>query len=288
MSKIKIVSDSTADIPKYLQEELNITVLPLTIISGDKEYADGVDITTEEFYEMLESSDKLPSTSRTTPRLFFETCEKIMAEGYTDLIYVCLNSKGSSTYQGAVLESEDFYDEHPEAKGKFNIHVIDSLTYSMVYGAAAVDAARAAKEGKSIDEVLSIIRDWLDNAKVLAVPMTLKYAKKSGRISAASAFVGEALGLKPVITFVDGESQVIGKIRGEKKVIPELIKLINSNRAEGTPYYVAGGNNPELTEKLRDACREEFGHNEELTFLLGGIITINIGPNTIGIIYRGK
>ena len=110
MAKIKIATDSTADIPKSLVEELNIAVLPLTILAGDKEYLDGVDITPEEFYRILETADKMPVSSQVSVTLYQELFEKTWREGYTDIIHVILNSKGSGTYQAGVLARDLFLE----------------------------------------------------------------------------------------------------------------------------------------------------------------------------------
>lgn len=286
MSKIKIMSDSTADIPPNLREEYNITVLPLPIIDGDKEYLDGVTINPLEFYDLLEKCEKIPSSSRVAPGLFTEEYEKAWKEGYTNLIYVCLNSKGSSTYNGACLELEDFYEENPKAKEEIKIDIIDSLTYSAAYGYAAVIAGKMAKEGKEYDEIMAAVKDWLDNQGILLVPENLKFVKKSGRISAASAFVGDALGLKPVITFENGESKVIAKIRGDKKVVPELMKMLESQKKPGSPYMIAAGKNPKWAEMIKEKATEAFGQEPEFVFNLGCIISINTGPDFVGIIYQ--
>lgn len=288
MSKIKIMTDSAADVPKALQKELGITVLPMLVIDDEKEYLDGIDIDIKAFYETLKTCEKLPSTSRPVPGTF--TCEykKAWKEGYEDLIYVCVNSNGSSTYQGAVLEMEDFYDDNPDAKNDINIHIIDSLTYSMGYGYAVVLGAEAIREGKDIDEVLAIIKDWLSHCRILFVPLDLKCVKKSGRVSAAAAFVGDALGLKPVITFEGGESKTVGKIRGDKKVASELAAMALSAREANTPYIIAKGcdNNvyPDLLAKATDA----LGEAPTIEFDIGSVISINAGPNVVGIIFKQK
>ena len=116
MSKIKIGTDSTADIPKPFCEELNISVLPLSILAGEKEYQDGVDITPSEFYRIIDESKELPVSSQVASVLYSELFEETWKAGYTDLIQVTLNSKGSGTYQAAVLSRDLFYEEHPEAK----------------------------------------------------------------------------------------------------------------------------------------------------------------------------
>lgn len=285
MGKIRIVTDSTADIPIEIREKYDIKVLPLSIITEDREYKDGYEITPHEFYGILESCEKLPTSSQVTPIVNLELYEEIWNEGCTDIIHICLNSKGSHTWHNAVQARDIFFEEHPEAKN-FNIHVFDSKNYSMAYGFAAVEAARMAEAGKPVGEILEFVQDWLEHARAVFVPMNLRFVKKSGRIPAAVAFVGDALGLKPVITFEDGESKIASKIRGDLKVVSGLLDIVKKSRKPGTPYCLAAGNNAEQFEKLRSSCVEALGQNPELEYQLGCIISINAGPNAIGIIYR--
>lgn len=283
---IRIATDSTADIPKNLVEELDITVLPLTIICEDREYSDGVDIAPEDFYKILEESEKIPGTSRVTPVLYTELYEKAYNDGVSDLIVVCLNSKGSGTWQGAVMAKEAFYEENPDAKGKTEIHIIDSKTYSMAYGWAVICAARLIKEGADIDRILGSINEWLNNSRALFLPNNLRFIKKSGRISAAAALVGDALGLRPIITFEDGESKVVSKVRGEKKALREMIEFVSSEYKKGTPYMLAFGSNAEQNQKFKEACVNALGQEPEIVFSVGCIISINSGHDIVGIIYN--
>ena len=286
MTKIKIATDSTSDIPQNLVDELGIEVLPLTLRANDKEYRDGVDITPEQFYEILDTSAELPASSCVAPALYTELFEKTYREGYTDLMLVSIDSKGSSTYQGSVMAKDMFYEDYPEAEGKFTIHNIDSLTYSMSYGWAVVQAARMAKNDSTVDGIINEINDWITNTRPMFVPLNLKFVKKSGRISAAAAFVGDALGLKPVITFENGESKVVSKIRGEKKLVKELLELVKSERKPDTPYMIVHGHINEQYEKFRDACTEVLGQAPEFEYPVGCVIGINTGPNILGIVYR--
>ena len=219
MSKIKIATDSTADIPKSFCEELNISVLPLTILAGEKEYRDGVDIAPYEFYRIIDESKVLPVSSQVASVLYSELFEETWKAGYTDLIQVTLNSKGSGTYQAAVLSRELFYEEHPEAREQLAIHIIDSKTYSMAYGIGVIESAQLVQTGASAQKVIAHIEDWLEHTRPVFIPLNLRCVKKSGRISPAAAFVGDAIGLKPLITFEDGEAKIIGKARGERKAI---------------------------------------------------------------------
>lgn len=285
MNKIKIGTDSTADIPKELCEELNISVLPLSIIYEGKEYVEGIDITPEPFYEMIENSNTIPTSSQVPSHLYMELYEKTFAEGYTDLIQVSLNAKGSGTYHAAVLTKNLFYEEHPEAKGKLKIHNLDSGTYSMIYGYATVQAAKMARDGADVTTIINKTVRTINATRAMFVPLTLRFVKKSGRISAAAAFVGDAMGLKPVITFEDGEAKIISKIRGERQAIKGVLDICKKERKPGTPYMIVYGSNKEKNLQMREACIKELGQKPEIEYSVGCIISMNTGPNVVAIIY---
>ena len=286
MARVKFTTDSAADIPPSLREELNIQVLPFPIVMEDTEYADGFDFTPEAFYDMLLAAPKIPTHAALNPYVFAEVFETAFQEGYTDLIHTSINSKGSATCSNAFQARGDFYRDHPEAEETFHIHIIDSLNYTMGYGWAVVQGARMAAEGAEPQTVVDFIQDWVDHVRVIFSPLDLRFAKKSGRVSAAAAFVGEALGLKPVMTFTQGESKILAKVRGEKAVVSKLAELCKSERRPGTPYLMIQGNNGEQSDKLLNLCRQELGQEPILSFSIGGVIAINAGPNLIGVIYR--
>jgi len=195
-------------------------------------------------------------------------------------------AEGSATYQNAVQARGEFFEDHPEARDAFSIRVIDSHTYTMCYGYPVAEGARMAAAGASVEEIAAYIQDWVDHVRVLFVPFDLKFAKKSGRVSAAAAFVGEALGLKPIMTFVDGESKILSKVRGEKNVISTIVDLCSKERQSGTPYLLVRGNNQEQSARLREACQAALGEEAALEYPIGGVVAINAGPNLVGIVYR--
>ena len=290
MARILFLTDSAADIPRPIREELSIRVLPFPIAMGERELEDGEDFTPQEFYGMLLSAPQIPTHAQLNPFVFEECYEKAYEEGYTDVIYTCINAKGSATYGNAVQARADFYRRHGAAAEQFGIHIIDSKTYTMVYGYGVVQAARraAAEPEVTAQALVEEIRDWLDHARVVFAIFDLKFAKKSGRVSAAAAFVGEALGLKPVMTFEDGESKTLAKVRGERNVIPTLLDYCTREREEGSPYLLIRGGNDAQAEALRQACEERLGVGPALEFYIGGVIAINAGPNLVGLIYRQK
>ena len=286
MARIKFTTDSAADLPAQLRDELSIQVLPFPIAMGDEEYADGVDFTPDEFFNMLLASPQIPTHAQLNAFVFTECFETVWSEGYTDLIHVSINSKGSATYATALQARDDFYKHHPEARDRFQIHLIDSKTYTMAYGWAVAQGAKMAQTGAQAGEIVDCIQNWLDHVRVVFAPLDLRFAKKSGRISAAAAFMGEALGLKPIMTFEDGESKILSKVRGEKNVISTLVDLCQKERRAGTPYLLVRGNNQEQSARLREACQAALGEDAALEYPIGGVIAINAGPNLVGIVYR--
>ena len=287
MAKIKISTDSTADIPKKFCEELEISVLPLTVITEDgKEYRDGVDISPAEFYRIIDASAKLPISSQVTALSYARLYEETWAAGYTDLIHTALNSKGSGTYQAAVLARDVFFDEHPEAKEQLTIHLIDSKTYSMAYGIPVIEAAQMARSGAPAEEIIEHITDWVAHPRPMFVPLNLRCVKKSGRISPAAAFVGDALGLKPLITFEDGEAKIVGKARGEQKAIAALVETCLKERRPGTNYAIVHGSDQEAYHRLKAACAKVMDRPPLTDYEVGCVIAINTGPQMIGLIYR--
>ena len=175
--KIKFVTDSASDIPRSLREELDILVLPFPIAMGAREYQDGVDFTATEFYDMLLAAPQIPTHAQLTPFVFSQCFEEAFRQGYTDLIYTSINSKGSATHQNALQAREEFYEDRPEAEETFRIHILDSRLYTMAYGWAVVQGARMAREEKPVQEILAYIQDWIDHARVLFAPLDLRFAK---------------------------------------------------------------------------------------------------------------
>jgi len=286
--KIKISTDSTSDISLELRQELNISMLPIMLITENGEYRDAIDITPEEFYPVLAATDKLPSSSAVTPYLYTELYEETYKAGYTDQIHVTINAKGSGTHQNAILARDMFYQEHPEAKEDFRIHIIDSMTYSMGYGLPVIEAAKMAKNGESVASILAMIEDFLAHSRILVIPLDLKCVKKSGRVSAAAAFVGDAIGLKPIITFENGESKILEKVRGEKAALKRIVEMFHEEYVPGKPFTIAKAANAEAAASLRAAVQSELNTDTLTDFFLGCIISLNIGQNAVGIVYYKK
>ena len=285
MAKILFTTDSASDLPAALAEELAVRVLPFPIMLGDREIADG-EMAPEAFYEELLGADAPPTHAALNQYDFGQVFEQARQEGYTDLIHTSINSNGSGTCQNALLAREEFYEEHPEARETFRIYIIDSMTYSMAYGWAVAEGARMAARGAEAEEIVDFITDWVAHARVVFAPLDLRFAKRSGRISAAAAFMGEALGLKPIMTFEEGASKSLAKVRGEKGVVTALVEQCRAEARPDSPILIVRGNNEGQAEKLADACRKELGREPDLTYFVGGVVAANAGPNLVGLVYR--
>lgn len=283
--KIKLITDSCCDIPPEVAEEYGIEILSFPITVDGKEYRERIDFSADEFYTMLSQTMKIPTHAQLIPIEFEDVYEKAYAEGYTDIIYVSINAKGSNTYINSKIAANNFYDTHPETKRSFRFHLIDSGCYTMGYGMAVIEAAKKIRRGLSVKEIISSIEDWVKHVRILFVPLTLDFAKKSGRVSAAAGFVGELLGLKPIITFENGDSVILEKVRGEKAVVPRLVEMMQQNIIPETPYSIVHGMQPQLTGELAAELEKKFGKAAYI-YPLGPVVAINAGPNVVGVVYK--
>ncbi len=281
MAGIKFVTDSAADLPAGLRDEMGIEVLPFPIAVGGQEYRDGFDFTPREFYDVLLSAPAIPTHAQLTPFDFQQCFQNAWQNGFSDLIYTSVNSKGSATYQNALQAKEEFLEEHPE----FHIYVIDSRVYTMGYGWPVLEGVRMARKGAGAEEIAARIQDQVNRVRVIFAPLDLRFAKKSGRISAAAAFVGEALGLKPIMTFQNGESKILAKARGEKAVLSTLVDTCLKERQPNTPYLLIQGNNVGQSARLAQLAAQTLGEQAALAYYIGGVVSINAGPNLVGLVY---
>ncbi|WP_295093299.1 DegV family protein [Ruminococcus sp.] len=288
MSKIVILTDSCCDLPKETVEELGIKVLPFTLTVGGKSFLEMYDKSTQEFYKLLEETDEIPKHSQIPPITFEEAYKELFEQGYTDIISVSLNSQGSGTYNNSIMAKNDFFDNNPQAKDKLRIFNLDSKCYTLFYGYPVMEAAKKIKRGADVEEIIAYLEDWFNVCAVYAVPFTLKYAKKSGRISAAKAFAGELLGLKPVILFADGTTETIDKIRGEKNIVPKFVEIIEKNMTPQTPYILLHGRDDTVAKEVEKELVKKTGRKSEMMGNIGAVVTSNIGPDLVAIVIRRK
>jgi DegV family protein with EDD domain len=278
--KLHIVTDSTADIPKELASALGIHVVPLKVYIEDKTYLDGVTLTTQEFYEKLATVDKLPRTSQPSPVDFADMYESLAAEGEeAEIISLHLSSSLSGTYQTANLAKDMVED-------KIKVHVVDSRTASYALGAIVVAVAKAAREGKNVQQCLDLAHRLIANHKVFFVMDTLMYLQKGGRIGKASAVLGSLLNVKPILTFDEtGEVAAVEKVRGKKKAVNRVLDLAKEF-AGGEPVVAAvvHTTSEEEAQALKLRVAEELNVTEDIVITeLGPVVGTYGGPGLLAV-----
>ena len=237
----------------------------------------------------MDNSSEIPKTSQVTQFEFLKAYKEAYSEGYTDIIYMSISATASKTYENSIMAKNMFFDEVPEAKGKIDIYVVDSKGYTAMYGYPLLEASKKVKKADAnAKDIVAYLEEWASKSAAYFVPMTLKYAKKSGRISAAAAFAGELLGIKPIIQMADGGSKIMTKIRGDKNIIPKLMECIEAEMTPQTPYVMLMGKNDTLAKQLEKEMIKKFGYKAEYYAKIGASISANAGNDLVGVACRRK
>lgn len=280
--KVVLMTDSASDIAREAERAYGIKIICFEHVFAGKTYKSRVDFDNQKYYEMLEQFDGIPATSQVTPYEFERIYEKQLQDGCAELIYVSINSKGSATHANAILAREQFYQAHPQARTGMKIHIIDGKTYTCGYGYAVVEAAKMLQNGVSAGQTAAYIQDWCDHCQIYFVPYTLKYAAKSGRINGAAAFLGNALGIKPLMVIENQAINVAAKTRGEKNAVKAVIENSAAAMKPGSPYCLVYGNNPQDCETVRAAMVQKVGYEPAMVCQIGAEIAANAGPKAGG------
>lgn len=272
MSKIAIVTDSTSDIPKNMAKELDIKVIPLTVIFDKESFLDdGKDITISEFYKKIRSSEKLPTTTVPSPKYFIETYTDILKESES-IISIHISSKMSGTVNSAEMAKK-------EMPGK-DIEIIDSEYVHLPLSFLVLKAAQLAQEGKSKKEILKGIYDLKPKIKVLFVPSTLEYLKKGGRIGKAKGLIASLLEIKPILTIHDGEVSQFKTVRRWSQAKTELIESMKTMVKNPQNLVVAIGDSDakEDAEEMYERIKEAFNPKKILRADIGTVVGTHLGP----------
>lgn len=278
---VKIITDSTADFTAAEAAELGIDIVHLRTRFGDEEYIDGVDITPHQFYEKLVESDVLPTTSQPSPAEFEAAFASALEEA-GEVVAITISSALSGTYQSAVIAAETFGDR---------VRVVDSLSASIGEQVIVRRAAQLAAEGLSAAELAGRIEAERGDVCVLALLDTLEYLKRGGRISAAAAFAGGVLSIKPVVTLRDGAVALVGKARGSKNGGNLLNQLVEKHGIDfSMPYLLGytGLSDALLTKYAADHAELWRSYTEELPVTaIGSVIGTHGGPGAIAVAFFG-
>lgn len=271
--KTRIIVDSTADLmPEY---KSRVHIVPLTVNFGDEEFIDGVTIDHKTFYEKLIESDVLPTTSQATPDAFMKELEKAKEAGEAAVV-ITLASKFSGTYQSAAIAAAEYE----------NVYVVDSASAAMGSGILVELAFRLLDEGKSAEEIAKALEEEKKKIIIVALVDTLEYLKKGGRVSKAVAFAGGVLNIKPVLSVIDGEINMLGKARGSKMgnnlLVQEIDKAGGIDFSKPVLLGYSGISNSLLLKYIEDSRHIWEGNLEEIRYTtVGSVIGTHAGPGAV-------
>lgn len=280
MSKVAVVTDSTAYIPKELREKLPITVVPQVVTWGEEIFEDDVTITPEQFYARLRVAKVMPKTSQVSVVNMHKAFENLLAQGY-DVLGMFLSAKLSGTVQSATLAQKEL------STGKDKVHLFDTETTSMAMGFQVLAVARAAQEGASMADCKALAEKARANTGVYLTVDTLEFLHRGGRIGGAQRFLGTALSLKPVLVVEGGRIEPVERVRTRTKALDRVVEIVAEKCAGKSPVHIA--------TLHADARNDAQYLLDKITPLVNPVETVftdvstavgaNAGPGTVGLAY---
>lgn len=282
MSRIAVVTDSTADIDSELSKQKHIFVVPLNVHFADAVYKDGVELSTDAFFAKLLDSTTPPRTSQPSPGDFYELYKSLLGEGYTGIISIHISRELSGTWQSAVIAR----DMLAEA----DIHVVDTKSASMGTGLIVLNAVEKIRAGASLEEAAAYARGLIGQQKVLFGVATLEYLHRNGRIGRAAKLLGGFLHVKPVLHLdADGFVAPLAKVRGSNKFVPYLVAAAAEfvrGYSGDVDLAVVHAQDSQLAGELLSRTREIISIRNFYVTDIGSVIGTHTGPGTIGIVLQ--
>ncbi len=275
---VKIVTDSTSDLTPKIASDLGITVVPLYINFGTESYLDGVNLTTEEFYQKLAKSKTLPTTAVPGPAAFAQVYDKL-AQETDEIVVISLSSKLSSAHE---MESQAV----GMMRGKCRIEIIDSKAGCMALGLIAIAAAKAANAGAKMDDVVKLTRRNIPRSKIHFAFDTLEFLKRSGRVSAAQAFLGSMLRVNPIMTLEDGEGRPVAKPRSRAKAI-ELLYKFAASFSNIEEMAVEDATTPDEADMLAERINSRFPSERIYRTKVSPVVGTHVGPHVLAVSVLG-
>ncbi|MCP4652478.1 MAG: DegV family protein [Candidatus Omnitrophica bacterium] len=275
---MKLVVDSTVDLPKELVAKHNIEVVPLTIQLGDKTYRDYFDIDPDKYCQELENTKLFPTTAQPSPQDFIAVYEKLLQKK-EDIISLHISSKLSGTYQSAMMAKEKL------ASG--DICVVDSKQTSIGLGVIALAVAGDIENGVNKEDILNHIESIISRVNVLVAVDSLDYLQRGGRIGKASVFLGSMLNIKPILSLKDGEIHPLEKVRGRKLTGRRLVTHVQAAAAKCKKLKVAVVyvGNRDIVDSFLEQVAKISNVYVEYVGKAGGVIVSHVGPGAVGVAY---
>ncbi|MCL2680354.1 MAG: DegV family protein [Coriobacteriia bacterium] len=281
---IRIVTDSTAEISQQQAQQLGISVVPLNSVFPDREYLDGIDLSKEEFYQMLAAAEELPKTSQPSPYAFEQVYREARDAGDDEIIVICISSVLSGTYQSAEIARES-------VGGK--IWVIDSESATLGLNILVRRALDLRDSGMSAEQIVQAIEAEKQRLRIFAAIDTLDYLHKGGRLSTTSKIAGTLLNVKPLISLVGGELKSIGKCRGMKTASSEVYSFVEKDGGIDFSMPIALGYTGDIDrfahfEEISTPHLAAMGEQKPAIVSIGAVIGTHIGPGAVAIAYFSK
>ncbi|MCM3783625.1 DegV family protein [Neobacillus mesonae] len=277
MNKIKIVTDSTADLAQSVLQKYEIEVVPLSFSIDGKTYVDGIDITPEQFIQKMQQANELPKSSQPSVGEFLERYNKLHEEGY-EIISIHMTGSLSGTVRSAAMAAE-----MSDAK----VTVIDSQYISKGLSYQVIEAAEWAQQGKSINEIVDRISEIRNQTKLFVAVDTLENLVKGGRIGKGKALIGSLLHIKPIATLAEGKYTPVVNLRSHAQIVRHLAKQFAEDVKGKTIHKVgiAHAEGHQLAEQLKQAILNLTGHNDVEISYTSPIISTHTGVGAIGFVY---
>ena len=282
---VKIITDSTADLPPDLVQAHDIKVVPLSILFGKDTFRDGVDIQPRDFYQLLESSEEHPRTQPPAREEFYEHFHDVIER--QDILSIHISGKLSQTVEHArqaALEGSRSFHHLPPERHNFALEVVDSQTVSMGTGLLALCAARMAQRGEQVFHITRTLEALIPRIEILFVVNTLDYLVKGGRVGKAQALVGKLLGIKPILGVVDGEVAPVSRARGGRRAQRRIVEILKERFDPARPLMaaVAHARAPAWGDRLRVLLGQAFELREEIVTDIGPVVGTHAGPGCVG------
>jgi DegV family protein with EDD domain len=279
---IQLIVDSTSDMSREDQERYKIEVVPLTLHFGGQSYLDGIDITNEQFVELLSRSKILPKTSQVNPQQFYQAFRPHLEAGH-EVIGMFIASPISGTYQSACMAKEMLAADQVPVDRLF---LIDTLSATMSHTLLACEAAKYRDAGHEAEDIVGFVTALTLKVRFLAIVDTLKYLHLGGRISLSTAMMGKLLGIKPLVTITDGNISQLGAARGLTGAFKKLLQEIEKDPPDlNYGIALAHANAPDLINKATAYLQKPLGFQDWVTCSIGSVLGTYSGPNCIGIAY---
>ena len=274
---IRIITDSTSDIPIENGRELGIDILPLSVLFGDKRYTDGVTLKKDQFYQMLSESAALPTTTQVNPDGFLGLYKKYTDAGDT-VISIHISSRLSGTYQSAVIAKEMAKSDR--------IYLVDSKSATFGLALLVYEAVRLRDDGADAQQIYTHLCSLIGRIRFYAAVDTLKYLKKGGRLSSSAAIIGGMLHIKPLVSVVEGEVKSVGKARGQKAAFAWIRdKLTTDPPDKKYPVFFGHSNAPRLMDDFMKVVSAFVGTVPRYVCEIGCVIGTHAGPGCVGLAY---